>query len=144
MSLNGYTAGRDTSVTVILPDGTPLNLGTVLKFRSKRDSVDQKIVKINSKIDNIEFPQGWSGSWDLERTDHALDDYFNQFDANFYDGQDQRYVTIQQTVVEADGSISQWQFNKCTLKYDDAGEFAGDKTTSQKLSFMAEQRISLI
>ena len=141
MPQNGYSIGRDTTIAVILPGGSSLNLGKVVKFSSKSDTTDQKIKGMDGITDHLRFYEGWSGSFELERMSPDLDTYFATLESNYYAGIAEFAVTIQQTVAEASGSVSQFSFQGALLKFDDAGDWSGDKAVSQKLSFVASRRI---
>jgi len=41
------------------------------------------------------------------------------------------------------GAVSQFRFEGVVLKLDDAGNWKGDSTVKQKLSFMASRRIKV-
>ncbi len=141
MSQNGYSLGRDTTVAVILPDGSSLNLGKVTKFTSKQDTTDEKIKGIDGVTDHLKFYEGWTGSFDIQRRNPELDNYFARLEANYFAGVDEPPATIQQTIVEPNGQVSQFRFERVLLKYDDAGDFTAAKAVSQKISFMASRRI---
>lgn len=141
MSQQGYSVGRDVTVVAILPDGTTLRFGIVTGFDAKQDTTDQRIKRITGDNDHLRFYDGWSGSFKAERRGPELDTYFASLEANFYAGIDEPPCTIQQTIQEPDGSISQYRFERVLLKYDDPGSWAGDKSVSQSVSFMAARRI---
>lgn len=141
MSQNGYSLGRDNTIAVILPDGTTLQLGKVTNFTAKQDVTDQKIKGMDGVTDHLKFYEGWSGSFSIERRGPDLDNYFAKLESNYYAGVDEPPATMQQTIVEPNGQVSQFRFERTLLKYDDAGDFAGDKSVHQKVSFLATKRI---
>ena len=141
MSQAGYSLGRDLTIVVTLPDGTSLNLGKVTKWSAKQDTTEQKIKGIDGVTDHLRFYEGWSGSFELERRSNDLDAYFATLESNYYAGIAELPVTIQQTVTEPSGSVSQYSFQSALLKFDDAGDWMGDKAVSQKMSFVASRRI---
>jgi hypothetical protein len=141
MSQNGYSLGRDVTLAIILPDGSSLSLGKVTKFTSKQDTTDQKLKGIDGIVDHLRFYEGWSGSFESERRGPELDVYFAKLEANFYAGVDEPPATLQQTIVEPNGQVSQYRYERVLLKYDDAGDWSGDKSVHQKISFVATRRI---
>lgn len=141
MSQNGYSIGRDTTVVIILPDGSTLNLGKVTKFNPKQDTTDQKIKGIDGIVDHLRFYEGWSGSFEAERRGPDVDAYFAKLEANYYAGVDEPPATVQETIVEPNGQVSQYRYERVLFKYDDAGDKAGDKSVHQKISFVASRRI---
>lgn len=93
MPQNGYSIGRDVTIAVILPDGTPLRLGKVTGFMAKQDTTDQRIKPLDGTTDNLRFYDGWSGNFKLERRGPELDNYFEQLERNYYAGADEPQAT---------------------------------------------------
>lgn len=141
MSQNGYSLGRDVTLAIILPNGSSLQLGKITKWTAKQDTSDQKIKGIDGITDHLRFYEGWSGSFDVERRSPDLDVYFAALEANYYAGLDEQPATLQQTITEPNGQVSQYRFERVLLKYEDAGDWSGDKAVSQKVSFQATRRI---
>jgi hypothetical protein len=142
MPLNGFTVGRDLALNVQTPNGA-LSLTGLTKFTAKPDNKDQKLTLMSGRTVHLVFPDGWSGSFEVERIDSTFDDFFAAQEANYYAGLDLLPSTITETITEASGAVSQYQFVGVIFKLDDAGDWAGDATVKQKLSFVAEQRIKL-
>lgn len=140
MPQQGYSIGRDVTLVVTLPDGTTLRLSKVTGFNAKQDTADQKIQAMDGQVDHLRFYQGWSGSFKIERRSAVIDSYFAQLERNYYAGADEPPATLQQTITEPNGSVSQFRFERVLLKYDDAGDWAGDKSVNQSVSFMAATR----
>lgn len=141
MPQQGFSIGRDCTLAVILPDGTPLRLGKVTGFSSKQDTTDQRIKSLDGTTDNLRFYDGWSGNFRLERRGPELDNYFEQLERNYHAGLDEPPASIQQTVVEPGGAVSQYRYERVLLKFDDPGEWSADKSVNQAVSFMAGRRI---
>ena len=141
MSLQGYSIGRDITLVVLLPDGTPLRLGRVTSWSAKQETTDQRIKPLDGVTDHLRYFDGWSFSFKMERRGPEVDAYFAQLEANFYAGLDEPPATLQQTIVEPSGAVSQWRFERVLLKFDDPGDWAADKSVSQSVSGMAARRI---
>jgi hypothetical protein len=124
-----------------LPTGASLRLDKVTSWTAKQVTSDQKIKGLDGITDHLRFFDGWSGSFKLERRAADIDRYFAQAEANFYNGEDDPPAVLQQTIREPDGTVSQYRFERILLTYDDAGDWAGDKSVSQSVSFMASRRI---
>jgi hypothetical protein len=142
MPLNGYTVGRDISLNIIGPKG-PLNFNQITGFQSKPDTTDQKIKGLDGVTRHIRFPDGHSGSFEIERQDSTLDDYWNDVESGYYAGINEQPVTITETIQEVNGTISQYRFLQVLLTVDDSGSFAGDKSVKQKLKFVAARRVKV-
>jgi hypothetical protein len=142
MPVNGYTVGKDVTLTIVTPNGV-MNLDKITGFRSKQDVITEKRKPLNGITDYLRFFDAWSGSFTLERTDSTLDDYFAALEAGFYAGLTEGPVSITETIQEVSGALSQFRYTRALLSYDDAGEFAGDKTVMQSLSFVSGRRIKI-
>lgn len=142
MALNGFTVGRDLSLDITGANG-PLRFTLITGFQSKPDTTDEKVKGLDGITQHVRFPEGWSGSFELNRQDDTIDTYFAQLEANYYAGQSEYPVTITETISEADGSVSQYRYLQVLLKLDDAGSWKGDATVKQKLTFVAARRIKV-
>lgn len=139
MPLNGFSIGRDVSLDIITPQG-PIKLSLITKFTSKMDITDKKIKGLDGITRHLRFPDGWSGSFEIERQDSTADDYFSQIEDNYYAGQNELTGTLTETISEPNGAVTQYRYENVLLKYDDAGEWAGDTSVKQKVSFVAARR----
>jgi hypothetical protein len=140
MPINGYSVGRDLTLTIMV-NGAPIRFRGITGFRKKQDVDETKIVKIDGVTDHVIFQKGWSGSFDLERQSADLDIYFAQVEQDYYSGITALPASIHETIQEVNRSITQWALTKVLLKYDDAGDWTGDKTIKQAVSFLATRRI---
>lgn len=142
MPLNSYSVGRDVSLNIIGPSG-PLVFSQIVGFQSKPDTTDKKIKGLDGITRHLRFPDGWSGSFDIERQDNTMDDYWAQIEANYYAGVNERPISITQTIQEPSGAISQYRYLDVLLTPDDAGGWKGDDSVKQKLKFVAARRIKV-
>lgn len=143
MPINGFTVGRDVTLTVIDGSGSPLSLGLITNFTSKQETSEQDVLGIDGIVRPVKFYKGWSGSFDVERQDSTVDDYFAGLEDSYYSGNSEKPSTITETITEVDGSISQYKYQGVLLKLDDAGPKSGDKTVAQKISFRCSRRIKM-
>lgn len=142
MPINGFTVGRDVSLDIVGASG-PVRFSLITKFTSKQDVKDNRVKGIDGITRPVRFFDGWSGSFDIERQDSTVDDYFSQLEANYYAGLNEASVTITETITEVSGAITQYRYTGVLLKLDDAGDYAGDSTVKQKISFVASRRIKV-
>jgi hypothetical protein len=142
MPLNGFSVGRDVSLDIIGPSG-PLRFNLITGFNSKPDITDQKIKGLDGITRHVRFPDGWSGGFDVTRADSTIDDYFAQIEANYYAGLNEQPVTITETITEVSGAVTQYRYLQVLLKLDDAGQWQGDQTVKQKVSFVAARRVKV-
>lgn len=142
MPLNNFSVGRDVSLDIVGPNG-PLRFSLVTKFTSKQQTKAEMIKGLDGISRPVRFFEGWEGSFDLERQDSTVDDYFAQIEANYYAGLNEGPVTITETITEVSGSVTQYRYLGVLLRLDDAGDKSGDMTVKQKLSFMASRRVKV-
>ena len=142
MPLNSFSVGRDVSLDITGPNG-PLVLNQIISFMSKPDITDQKIKGLDGITRHLRFPDGWSGSLELERQDSTLDDYWSQLEAAYYAGSNELPVTITETIQEVNGAISQYRYLQVLLTIEDAGMFKGDASVHQKVRFVAARRVKV-
>lgn len=142
MPLNGYSVGRDVSLDIIGPQG-PLRINQIVAFTRKPDITDQKIKGLDGITRHLRFPDGWSGSMDIERQDSTVDDYFSQLEANYYAGLNEAPITITETITEVNGSVTQYRYLQVLLALEDAGDWKGDASVKQKIRFMAARRVKV-
>lgn len=139
MPINGFTVGRDATLTIVTASG-PLNLNLVTGFSSRQDSQETRVKGLDGVTRHVRFYDGWSGSFSVERADSVVDDYFAQLESNYYAGLNEQPATITETITEVNGSVTQYRYLNVLLKLDDAGSFAGDATVKQRLSFVSARR----
>ncbi len=143
MPINGFSVGRDLTLDITSTQG-PLSFGLITKFTSKPDITDEKIKGLDGITRHVRFPDGWSGSFEIERQGAQLDSYFAQLESNYYAGANEEPCTITETRTEPDGSISQYRYEGVLLKLEEAGDWEGAKTVKQKLSFVASRRRQIV
>jgi hypothetical protein len=137
-----FNVGRDIGLTIVTQLG-PLTLDTITSFKSKQISTVQELILINGDPDHLRFFKGWSGSFDIERASAVLDQYFAFLEQNYFLGIREPAASITQTIQEVNGSISQYRYPGVILSYDDAGEYAGDKSVKQSMTFVSKRRIRI-
>ncbi len=129
-----FSIGKDVSVDIVLPSGGHLVLAQITGFDAK-----PKMKKLNSVgLDGVNrhatIPEGWQLSFELDRANVVMDDFWAQFEAAYYAGQTTFNATILETIQEVDGSISQWRYEGVALAFDDAGNWKSDQYVKQRVS----------
>jgi hypothetical protein len=141
MAQQGYSIGRDTTMAIILSDGTTLRLGKVTSFDAKPIVSETTVKALDGVNDHLRFHEGWNVSMEMERRSSDLDSYWASIEANYYAGNSEAPATIQQTITEPNGNVTQWRYEKAILKFDDPGKWASDTTVKQSLSAVCSKRI---
>ena len=142
MPLNSFSVGRDATLTIVTASG-PLNLNLITMFQSSPEMAEIKIKGLDGITRHARFFDGWRGSFNIERQDSTVDDYFAQLEANYYAGINEQPATITETITEVSGAVTQYRYLNVLLKLDDAGSWAGDQTVKMKLSFVAARRVKI-
>ena len=143
MPVNNFTVGKDISLVIQTPTGQ-LNIASgITDF-----SADPMYTELKSKpLSGIPqfglIPDGWKGSFKLDRLNPLVDNYFAALEAAYYQGTNQLAGTLYETITEPDGSVTQWRYTGLIIKLDKAGDFSGDKKVEQTISFMAAQKIKV-
>jgi hypothetical protein len=135
-----FSIGRDVSVDIVLPSGSHLILDQVTGFDAKPKMKKLSSVGLDGVNRHATIPEGWSLSFDMDRANVVMDDYWSQFEAAYYNGQTVFNATILQTIVEADGSHTQFRFEGVSLSFDDAGNWKSDQYVKQRVSGEASFR----
>jgi len=143
MPSSGYATGQDITLHFYDQNGAvDFGIG-ITNFNAKQDVAKNRIKPIDSPSVNQIFYEGWSGSCDIERNNPKVMDYFIAQEAAFYRGENLPEASITETIVEADGSISQYIYTGVRLSLDDGGSFARDTAVTQRISFEAARKQKL-
>lgn len=139
---NQFNVGRDSQLTIMGSAG-PMTFNIITDFDSK-----PQYKKVQSEgLDGVtrfrNLPAGHTGTFKLDRADSMATDYFAQQEANFFSGLAPDNVTITQTVTEANGAVSQYQWIGVTLALEDAGNWKGLDKVSQTINFSASRMVKV-
>jgi hypothetical protein len=142
-AVNGFNVGKDISLSVQNPNGNLLMVG-LTSFSSKKGTIKLKSKRLGGKTFHGNIPDGWSGTFKIDRVDPSVDIFFANADAGYYAGQSAPEGTIQEVISELDGSTTTWQYTGVVLTLDDAGNWEGDKKVEQTISFEATDRTQVV
>ncbi len=143
MPMNGYSVGRDITLNVMTPNG-PLTINKITGFSTKQEVSKSKVKRLDGINDPLRFFEGWSGSFDVERSDSIIEDYFVKLEDNFYTGQNEQLCSIMETIANPDGSVSQYRYERVILALENAGEWKGDSSVKIKVSFEAARKKQVV
>ena len=145
MANNTFSIGHDVSVDLY----DSVN-GKIISFPAVTGFSAEPITKgINSEPLNgpplyAENPNGWRGTIDFDRTDKRIDEYFATREALYYQGGSLFSASITQTIRESDGSVTQYRYPGCALKYEQAGQWKAADKVSLRVSWNASQRVKVV
>lgn len=145
MPVNGYTVGRDVTVTLSGPGGTTIVIpaSQITHFDAKPLKREEWARPLNSPPQPIYMPDGWRGTVEVDRLDATLDTFQSRLESNFWGGINTANGTAIETITEDNGSITQYQFNNVMYWVEDPGTFRADGIVRQRMEFCAGQRIRI-
>lgn len=135
-----FSVGRDCILVLIDSGFGTIQLDNVTAFTCRQLTSPVKVDRLDGVQLNGEIPKGWSGSFELDRANAALDTYFaGKEDSWFTDGV-LSSAAVYQYVTEADGSTTTLQYDNVGLKFTDAGQWRGDSAVKLRVDFTANRR----
>lgn len=142
MPLNSLSVGRDTTVNLFDPNaGGVVTIKNITQFEAKPVNISLKSKGMNGIVIQATEPDGWTGSFAIDRYGANVDRLFALLENNYYSGLNIQSQTITQTIQEADGTISQYRYIGVALVYTEAGQWANGKQVSQKVDWHASKRV---
>jgi hypothetical protein len=141
MTALGRSTGRDQTIVVIDGSGNYFPLGNILDYKEKQETTKQRVKPINAQNAELSHFDGWSGTIQVERMSPDIETYFALQEANYYAGVGGQACTMQRTIKEPNGAVTQYQYTNVTLTFDNAGEWQQDKSVDLTIGFFAGRRI---
>jgi len=132
--------GRDVSIDVILPGGVVLTIANITSFDAKPKQKKLESPGIDGIHRTATLPQSWALTFDVDRQDRALDDFFAQIEADYFAGKTVQNCTITETITEPDQTLSQYRYEGCSLHFEDAGAWKADSFVKMRLGAEASRR----
>lgn len=139
MPVNSFSVGRDLTFTLVGPNGN-ITLNGLTDYNTKPIFTKLKHKDLDGSVLHAAIPDGWEITIKLDRQDATVDDFFAALEASYFSGQNIAGGTISETIAEADGSVSQFQYTDVSLTLDDAGSWRGDSFVPITLTGMASRR----
>ena len=143
MAGNQFSIGRDGAQITIMGASGPMSFNILTEFDSKPQYKDLKVEGIDGITRSRHLPNGHTGTLMFDRADSGVSDYFAQQEANFFAGLSPDQVTITQTITEANGSVSQYQYTQVDLWEDDDGTWKGLDKVPQRVNFYSARKIKV-
>lgn len=139
MPINSFSIGRDCQLVVIGPLGR-VDLTYVMSFESRQITQSVRLSRLDGVPMGAELPNGWEGSFEVERGTSTVDDFIAAMELTFGTSGSIQAGTVYQYVAEVDGSTSTYQYDGVVFKLENAGTWKGDQSVKQKLEFFATSR----
>lgn len=145
MPANRNTIGRDISVVLVTPRGE-LNVApeAITGWSSNRRAVMSSRKGMAGPPRHRQSPDGWEGSFSIDRFDSGIEDHFIALDEAYYRGENTYGGTIQETINNPDGSVSQYRYTGVELNLTSVGDRSPDDEVAYTVEFMASQKIRVV
>lgn len=137
---NTFNLGKNCQVVLIAPSGAQVNLGIVEGFEAKQTAHNLTVRPLNGPPQFMMLPDGWTGSFMIERANSAADDLLSSIEQGYWATGVIGYGQVFQYVLELDGSTSTYQFDGVALHLSEAGNWKADASVKQTVSFTASTR----
>ncbi|MEQ1694781.1 MAG: hypothetical protein ABL901_02975 [Hyphomicrobiaceae bacterium] len=135
--------GKDVSMDVVLTNGHVLRIGNITKFDRKPTVKKLQSNGIDGNNRRGVIPEGWVLTIEADREDAQVETWWADYEAGYYNGLTVQNVTILETIIEGDGTVTQWRYTGVAFHFDDAGNVTADKFIGMKLSGEASRRIRI-
>jgi hypothetical protein len=139
----GISVGKDIVVQFSDTQNGIITVNRVKNWTSKQKMAARESVALDGLNRHINIPIGWEGSFEMERVSPAVDQYLYSLEQAYLNGQKIPSITITETITEANGAVSQYQYINVVIQLDSSGDWKGDDYVTQKVTFMAGQRNQL-
>lgn len=140
--INGVSVGRDVSVTLVTPRGQ-LSIDITTSFDAKARYDRRRSRPLNGPPLAVPIPDGWEGTFELDRTNSQIDSFFAAEDLAYFAGRGISPSTISETIVNVDNSVSVFIYTGVMLMFEDAGRKQADELIKMRVSFEASERKQL-
>jgi hypothetical protein len=135
MPAAGYSVGRDTKLVFVdEASGNVVTWSILSSADFKPDFKQLQWKAIDGTNSFAEIPQGWIGTFTVDRAGPDLMDYAVANENDYFLGNTAATVYLQQTITNPDGSTSQYRFVNGAVKLVDAGKWSGDDKVTQTVA----------
>jgi len=144
MGANSFNVGRDGAQLTIRDSiqGT-VNFNGMISFDTKPRTKKLESETIDGETRFRSLPNGHEGTFEFDREDSSVTDYFANKEANFFANLPPEDVFITHTINNMNGTVSQHQYIGVDLALDDDGTYKGLDKVVQKVSWRASHKILL-
>lgn len=144
MPINSQSIGKDVSLDILTARGA-LNIpaAAITNFTSQPQTSSASSKGLDGETRNAVFPDGWQGTFEIDRMSSALDTFWADYEADYHNGVNLLPGTITETIREPDGSVSQFRYTKVVLNFTNAGGKQANQLVKQTLTFMASRRLKV-
>ena len=142
MPANGLSTGIDTKIYFSDANGVQ-QFALLESFEASENADVIEKIQCDGVTKFPKFHKGWKGTFTFQRNSDVLDSYIAVQESVYYLGVDQLPGTITQTIIEVDGTVSQYSYSNAVLVLQDGGTWSGTDIVTQKFSFNASRKQKL-
>lgn len=144
MPVNGMNVGVDYSITYYdSASGALINLGDVQNVRITGQKHDISSKPYNQVPRFGYVPDGFKVDFTITRNGSVLEDLMVTFSSNFNAGNVMGAGYLNETINNADGSVSRYQYTNFVVFLTDHGDISREKTVTIKLEGMASDKVKI-
>lgn len=144
MPINGMNVGVDYSLMYYDgSSGSLVNLGDVQDVRIAALKHDVKNMPYNDDPSYGYVPDGFKIEFTITRTGSDIENFMVAAAANFSAGQVQKPGYLNETIINPDGSVQRYQYQKMVIFLTDHGNISRDKTVTLKLEGYASRKVQI-
>lgn len=144
-TLQGLTIGRDLQVHFNTVNGPiVLSSDSIQSWESTPKADVKDFLPISGLIEPTMFMMGYQISIEIGRKDPSIENYWAQLEQLYFTGGVLPNGTIIETILEADGSVSQYVYSNVIFKLDSLGTYKGNEFVVQKVMAYASRRELLV
>ncbi|MGU3387277.1 hypothetical protein ACLBYG_22395 [Methylobacterium sp. D53M] len=144
-SFGTFNTGHDVQVEIVDPaTGATISIPIKTGWDKKEKTESVRSRPLNSHTIYEEDPDGWEGTFDIDRSNSNVDNWVASREATFYGGGTVRQFTILETIQEVGGGYTQWRYIGCAAKLSEGGKAERGKTMSMRLDWNAGRRIKVV
>lgn len=140
---NRFNVGRDITVVLLDTSGSPVTISNVTNYTSKQEVADVKVDRLDSIQMTASLPKGWTGTLEFSRGDPDVDNLIADIEQTWYTSGVYNTAALFEYITETSGATTTWRYTNVSVKYDDAGTWAGDRDVKCRLSYIADRRLSV-
>lgn len=144
MPVNGMNVGVDYTITYYeSASGGLINLGDVQDVKIAAMKHDIKSAPYNQVPRYGYIPDGYKIDFTITRNGSILEDLMVAFSAAFNAGNVQGAGYLNETIVNADGSIRRYQYTNFVVFLTSHGDISREKTVTLVLEGMASDKVPI-
>lgn len=143
MAISTFTVGRDASAVAIAPNGSRVDLSTVIDFSHKAIYKEVSSSTLGSPTSKRFLPDGHEITFQLDRLNSSNEALFSQIEAGWWaigsaDSGTSDSGTVYVYITEVDGSVTTHQFRGVAMKFGGIGDFKDTSAIKQTITAHAQ------